>query len=216
MAHPLDDLPDRLRLPLAFDPAPLAADLAAFAESDWTRHFVRSNYEGEWDAIPLRAAAGETHPIRMIGVHSMVDRFVDTPFLARAPAIAALLGKLGGSPKSVRLMRLKPGARILEHADYDPDLERPAARLHIPIITNANVSFHLNGRPVAMAPGELWYLRLSDPHRAHNGGTTDRVHLVIDLWLDERLLGLLRAAAAVQAGIGVIATARQARVSRAR
>jgi hypothetical protein len=41
MAHPLDDLPDRLRLPLAFDPAPLAADLRAFAESDWVRHSDR-------------------------------------------------------------------------------------------------------------------------------------------------------------------------------
>jgi hypothetical protein len=218
MAHPLHDLPDRLRLPLAFDPAPLAADLAAFAESDWTRHFVRSNYEGEWSAIPLRAAEGETHPIRMIGVHSLVDRFVDTPFLARAPAIAALLKELGGAQKAARLMRLTPGSRILEHEDYDPDEARPAARLHVPIITNAGVSFHLNGTPVAMAPGELWYLRLSGPHRAANLGSTDRVHLVVDLWLDERVLRLLReaAAAAGQAGSGVNATARQASVSKAR
>ncbi len=131
----------------------------------------------------------------MIGVHSMVERFVDTHFLARAPAIAAALATLGGAPKCVRLMRLGPGARILEHADHDPDEERPAARLHLPILSNPEVSFHLNGRPVAMAPGELWYLRLSDPHRAHNGGATDRVHLVIDMWLEERLLGLLREAA---------------------
>lgn len=218
MAHPLDDLPDRLRLPLAFDPAPLAADVAAFGESDWTRHFVRSNYEGEWSAIPLRAAEGETHPIRMIGVHSLVDRFVDTLFLARAPAIAALLRELGGAQKAARLMRLTPGSRILEHADHDPDQARAAARLHVPITTNDGVSFHLNGTPVAMAPGELWYLRLSGPHRAANLGTSDRVHLVIDLWLDERLLELLRegAAPAGQAGIGATATARQARVSKAR
>ncbi len=41
MDHPLADLPDRLRLPLAFDPAPLAADLAAFAGADWTRPRAR-------------------------------------------------------------------------------------------------------------------------------------------------------------------------------
>lgn len=195
MAHPLDDLPDRLLLKLRFDPAPLAADVAGFAESDWVRHYVRSNYEGEWSAIPLRAAEGETHPIRMIGVHSMVERFVDTSFLTRAPAIAALLAELGGAQKAVRLMRLRPGARILEHADHDPDGERPAARLHVPVTTNDAVSFHLNGLPVAMAPGELWYLRLSDPHRAANAGTTDRVHLVVDLWVDDRLSALLREAA---------------------
>jgi hypothetical protein len=31
-----------------------------------------------------------------------------------------------------------------------------------------------------MAPGECWYLRLSDPHRVANRGETDRIHLVID------------------------------------
>ena len=196
MAHPLDDLPDRLRLPLRFDPGPLAADLAGFAEADWVRHYVRSNYAGDWDAVPLRAAEGETHPIRMIGVHSQAERFVDTPFLARAPAIRALLAEVGGAQKAVRLMRLRPGSRILEHADHDPDLERPAARLHLPVSTNDRVSFHLNGTAVEMAPGELWYLRLADPHHAANCGASDRVHLVIDMWVDDRLSELLREAAA--------------------
>lgn len=196
MAHPLDDLPDRLRLLLAFDPAPLAADLAAFAESDWVRHFVRSNYEGEWSAIPLRAADGETHPIRMIGVHSLVDRFVDTHFLARAPAIAALLRELGGAQKAARLMRLTPGSVIREHFDHDPDPERPGARVHLPITSNDGVEFHLNGTAVTMAPGTLWYLRLSDPHRAVNRGATDRVHLVVDLWVDDWLIAQLREGAA--------------------
>ncbi|HTU10247.1 MAG TPA: aspartyl/asparaginyl beta-hydroxylase domain-containing protein [Allosphingosinicella sp.] len=192
MTFLLDDLPDRFRLPLDFDPAPLAADLAAFGEADWTRHFVRDNYEGDWSAIPLRAAEGETHPIRLIGQLTMVKRFVDTHFLARAPAIAAVLARLGGSPKAVRLMRLRPGALIREHSDPDPEVDRPGVRLHVPIVTNDAVEFHLSGRPVHMAPGELWYLRLSDPHRAANRGTTDRVHLVIDMWLDDRLTGLLR------------------------
>ena len=62
----LSDLPDRIRLPLAFDPAPLAADLAGFVASDWTAHFVHDNYQGDWSALPLRAAAGETHPLRLI------------------------------------------------------------------------------------------------------------------------------------------------------
>jgi len=28
--------------------------------------------------------------------------------------------------------------------------------------------------------GTVWYLRLSDPHRVFNGGSADRVHMVID------------------------------------
>lgn len=190
-----DDTPDRVRLPLDFDPAPLAADVAAFAEEAWTRHFVRDNYEGEWSAIALRTAAGETHPVRMIGTHPLAERFVDTHFLARAPALAAVLAALDCPLKGARLMRLTPGSRILEHDDHDPDFERGNARLHLPITSNAGVEFLLNRTPVAMAPGELWYLRLSDPHRAANDGATDRVHLVIDIWIDDRLLALMREAA---------------------
>ena len=192
MTHPLDGFPDRIRLPLAFDPAPLAADLAAFEEGDWTRHFVRDNYEGDWSAIPLRAAQGETHPVRMIGVHSLAAGFVDTHFLARAPALTAVLASLRSPLKSARLMRLRPGSAILEHSDYDPDLERPGARVHLPITTNEGVEFHLAGRPVAMLPGSLWYLRLSELHRAVNRGTTDRVHLVVDLLVDDWFLELAR------------------------
>jgi hypothetical protein len=191
MSDPLAGLPDRVRLPLAFDPAPLAADLAAFGEGEWIRHFVRSNYEGEWSVIPLRAAAGETHPVRMIGTHPLAERFVDTVYLDRAPAVRALLAALDCPLKAVRLMRLTPGSRILEHDDFDPDAESGTARLHIPITTSDAVEFLLNRRPVRMRPGELWYLRLSDPHAAANRGATDRVHLVADVRLSPWLLALL-------------------------
>jgi hypothetical protein len=40
-----------------------------------------------------------------------------------------------------------------------------------------------------MRAGEAWYLRLSDPHAVANRGTSDRVHLVLDLVADDWLLG---------------------------
>ena len=190
MLDPFAGLPDRLRLPLDFDPAPLAADLDAFAEEEWTRHFVRGNYEGSWSVIPLRAAAGETHPARMIGPHPLAEEFVDTPYLARTPALRAALGVLDCPLKSARLMRLTPGSRILEDDDYDPDATG-TARLHIPVTTNDGVEFLLNKKRVPMLAGELWYLRLSDPHAVANRGATDRVHLVVDVCLNAWLLGLL-------------------------
>jgi hypothetical protein len=39
------NLPDRLRLPVAFDPALLARDLAALSDSDWIDHFLTDRYE---------------------------------------------------------------------------------------------------------------------------------------------------------------------------
>jgi hypothetical protein len=191
-----DTLPDRIRLPLDFDPAALAADVERFAADEWTPHYVRDNYEGEWSAIPLRCAAGETHPVRMIGVHSSAAGFVDTRFLDRVPALRAALDRFHCPLKSVRLMRLAAGSVIKEHADHDPDAEsRPAVRLHVPVTTGPQVEFLLNRRPVAMTAGSAWYLRLSDPHSVANRGASDRVHLVIDAWTSDWLDRMLSAGA---------------------
>ena len=42
-----------------------------------------------------------------------------------------------------------------------------------------------------MVAGECWYLNLSKPHRVHNRGATERMHLVLDCvvndWLDDQI-----------------------------
>jgi hypothetical protein len=90
-------------------------------------------------------------------------------------------------------MRLAAGSRIHEHNDNDLMAESGVARIHVPVTTNPGVAFVLNGTPVPMAPGEAWYLRLADPHSVCNGGTSDRVHLVLDVfvnaWLENMLKG---------------------------
>ena len=47
-----------------------------------------------------------------------------------------------------------------------------------------------------MAAGSCWHLRLSDPHSVANGGTADRVHLVIDAAVNDWVAGLFQRAAA--------------------
>lgn len=184
-------LPDRIRLPFDFDPALLAADLDAFAESDWTAHFVRDNYRGDWSALPLRAPLGETHRLRMIYSDRTNPYFVDTLLLERAPNFRRALARFECPLRSVRLMRLGPGSAILDHHDLDLDADLGRARLHVAVTSNDGVEFHLNGLPVEMAPGSVWYLRLGDPHRAENRGPSARIHLVIDAevnaWLEEML-----------------------------
>jgi hypothetical protein len=195
--HPaLAALPDRVRLPLAFDAAAMAADLACFEESDWTAHFVHDNYQGQWSALPLRAAAGETHRLRMIFANPLATRFADTYYLDRAPALRAALARFECPLKAARLMRLAPGSVIREHDDFDPDAERGTARIHVPILTGPDVEFQLNRRPVVMTAGSAWYLRLSDPHSAANRGLSDRVHLVVDTWTNDWLIELLEKGAA--------------------
>jgi hypothetical protein len=186
------NFPDRLRLPLRFDAARLERDLHAAERQAWTPHFVPDNYAGDWSAIPLRSTAGATHPIMMIYSDPSCRDFVDAPILESCPAFKEALAAFACPVLSARLMRLGPGSLIREHRDHDLSFEQGVARLHIPVATNPDVVFSLNGAPVALEAGSCWYLRLSDPHSVVNGGASARVHLVIDVlvdaWLESRFL----------------------------
>ena len=187
--------PDRLQLPLSFDPVLLRRDLEVLSATPWTAHFVRQNYEGDWSVIPLRSVAGETHPIRMIYSDPTATTFVDTPFLEACATFRKVIAAFACEVRSVRLMRLTPGSVIKEHTDLDLGVESGTARIHIPVITNPGVEFLLNGRRVEMAEGQAWYLRLGDPHAVANRGTTDRVHLVLDLVANAWLMGFFEPSA---------------------
>lgn len=193
---PLTPIPDRLRLRLRFDAAALPADAAALAHPDWIRHFVAQNYDGDWDVVPLRARAGATHPVTMIVSDPSARDYVDTPLLAACPAIRAALKRFRCPLDSVRLMRLGPGSTIKEHRDHDLSFEDGAVRFHVPVATNPEVDFRLNGTRVALEAGSAWYLRLSDPHSVANRGATDRVHLVIDARVDPWVEALMAEAMA--------------------
>ena len=104
--------PDRLRLPLSFDPDRLVRDLAALSSVDWIAHFVKQNYEGDWSVIPLRGVAGATHPIRMIYSDPTATAFEDTPML-RTPA-----------PTSARCWTLSKCRRAVRAADAADRLVR--------------------------------------------------------------------------------------------
>jgi hypothetical protein len=172
--------PDRLKLALAFDPAQLASDLERVDGIGWTRHYVEQHFSGDWSVIPLRGPAGASHPILQMFPSPAVTAFADTPALALTPYFQRVLCEFACPLQCVRLMRLTPGSRIKTHSDYDLAFEQGVVRIHVPIVTNPDVAFRLNNVPVVMAPGEAWYLRLSDLHSAQNLGATDRVHLVID------------------------------------
>ena len=187
--------PDRLLLPLAFDPSRLAADTAAISGSGWIAHFVTQNYDGDWSVIPLRGPAGARHPVQMIYSDPTATAFADTPMLAACPYFRTVLETFACPLQAVRLMRLTPGSVIREHSDHDLSLEQGSVRLHIPIITNDGVVFELNRRRVILEAGSCWYLRLSDPHSVANHGETDRVHLVIDASVNDWVAAVFAAAA---------------------
>jgi hypothetical protein len=196
-------LPDRLRLPFTFDPDLLARDLRGLSAVGWTEHFVRQNYDGDWSVIPLRGKAGATHPVMMIYSDPTCTDFADTPMLAACPYFRQVLDTFKTPLLAVRLMRLTPGSVIKEHNDMDLSFEDGTVRFHVPVVTNAGVEFYLNRSRVVLDAGSAWYLRLSDPHSVVNGGSSDRVHMVIDAEVNRWVADILTTATEARNVIGV-------------
>lgn len=198
---------DRYRLALDVDVGALRADLQRLAEAGWTPHFNTGYYTGDWSGVVLRSPGGLDETLFTGGSE---DVFQDTPAMSACPAVRAFLESLRCPLRSVRLLRLSAGSRILEHRDYGLGVSTGEVRLHIPIVTHPDVEFHLNNQRVTMAEGEVWYLDLGQPHRVFNASPIDRVHLVVDVevndWLrdqapfyddDPRMMGVAEAVAAV-------------------
>ena len=190
--------PDRLLLPLAFDPGLLERDLQSLSSQSWIRHAVKANYSGDWSVIPLRSPPGARHPIQQIYSDPTCRSFVDTPLLEGCAYFRQVLDSFECPLRSVRLMRLTPGSVIKEHFDHELSFEEGEVRLHIPVTTNERVEFYLNGSRVILEPGTAWYLRLSDPHSVRNMGDTDRVHMVINATVNGWIGALFEKAMRVQ------------------
>lgn len=179
----------RFRLPFRFDAKALQQELAALPADCWTAHFQPGYFEGEWTGVALRSFGGSS--TRLFPHRNAGGVYADTPLLAQLPAMRRVLDTFACDKEMVRLLKLAPGAKILEHCDEKLNRERGTVRVHVPIATNPDVEFVLDGERVVMQEGESWYLDLTRPHRVENRGTTDRVHLVIDCrindWIDSLL-----------------------------
>lgn len=78
-----------------------------------------------------------------------------------------------------QLAELPAGAKIRRHRDTD--ILASLHRLHVPITTNDDVLFTIDGQRFSLAPGVLYELNNVVEHSVHNGGRTMRVHLLVDM-----------------------------------
>jgi hypothetical protein len=176
---------DRLRLPLEFDVAAMASDVATLPDSSWVDHFNTAIFEGRWCGVALRSVGGR--PAQLYPDPTATADFADTEILAGCPNLRDAVAQLRCPLTAVRLLALDPGASIKEHRDYCLGYDDGEVRLHIPILTNSDVEFVLAGEPVTLGVGECWYLDLNLPHRAANRSRQRRVHLVADCVVDDWL-----------------------------
>lgn len=180
--------PKAAQLPLRFDPRGLQADLSMLGGGEWTAHFNTGYFTGDWSGAALRSSDGNDKSIYADKNHG---DYADTALLQQCQHLQAVVDSFQCQLRSVRLLRLTAGSVIREHRDYDLGYDQGEVRIHVPVITNERVEFHLDNRRIIMAEGECWYLDLNLPHRVNNLGTTDRVHLVIDCQLNDWLRDLI-------------------------
>jgi hypothetical protein len=173
---------------------------------EFTNHYSNYNKGKSWSALSLRGYTEDpsfiTKPIEMSKKwQEEHDNFLfelqDTPLYKMFPEIKQYCATLGNQIHRVRFMKLKPGGGELErHTDQvDPDSGGSLgklARIHLPIKTNPGVIFTVwdpYGTPqmAHMAEGDVWFLDTRKAHQAINGGTEERIHLVIDVRVEENL-----------------------------
>lgn len=167
-----------LKLPFYFEAEKLVEELKLIEAVEWKDHFNTNGYSGNWTSIALYSTDGDENSI-LVPLEKTVLK--ETAALKECRYIKEVISTFKSSLIAVRLLKLEKGSEIKPHKDFNLGYEDGCFRLHIPIITNDKVSFILDDERVVMNPGECWYTNVNYTHAVSNLGTTDRIHLVIDL-----------------------------------
>jgi hypothetical protein len=113
-----------------------------------------------------------------------------TQHLLACPYAMQAMAALGGVWGRSRFMGLAAGAEVPAHIDANY-YWRTHLRIHVPVVTNPGVVFTCGTQSVHMAAGECWAFDSFLLHDVQNKGPQQRVHLVIDSVVTERLWDLI-------------------------
>jgi hypothetical protein len=177
---------------------------------EFTNHYSNYNKGKSWSALSLRGYSSDpsfiTKPSEMSDKwneenSNQVFEMQDTPLYETFPEVRELLKEFDSEIHRIRFMKLNAGGGELERHTDQVDSDSGGsigklARLHFPIKTNPDVKFtvwNLNAEPetVNMNVGECWFLDTRKPHKAINGGSDERIHLVVDVLVNEQIEGML-------------------------
>jgi hypothetical protein len=164
---------------------------------------TKYNAKGDWDAISIRGYSDDVSNILKPGVleSDVAPAELRWTSLYEEPALLPLkeiLLQIPAEFERVRVMRLKAGTTIKKHTDkVDKEIkEGKLVRLHIPLRTNGNVHFYLwEGKDsfhFNLEVGKYYYVDVSKPHAVHNKADFDRLHLVVDCYMNPKLESLLK------------------------
>lgn len=93
--------------------------------------------------------------------------------------------------------KLLAGGKIEEHEDFGYSL-LGVHRIHIPVVTNDDVVFHVGGEARNIRLGEFCEIDNSEKHAVDNNSDEDRIHLIVDWMPNHAGLSIDKAIAAVK------------------
>ncbi len=113
--------------------------------------------------------------------------------------INRVLEKIPSTFERVRFMKIKANSGIGKHSDrIDKDFgieDGNIIRIHVPIRTNDQVEFYLwEGKEKLvnyLEVGHYYYVDVRAPHAVINNSDVDRIHLVIDVYVNDEIRKLL-------------------------
>lgn len=191
-------------------------ELIAYEETKpWAQHYSNYNKRQSWTAFSIKGY-DKSDPGFIIKPSEMskkwkadnAERLKSNCVMTTAAehfekTISILQTKILCEWQRVRLMRLSSkGGELTRHADItDPEAgvqDGMIARLHIPLMTSPGCEFNswsMDGvrNSAHFAERNLYYLDTRKPHAVVNNGERERIHLVIDVYSNEWLRGLLNA-----------------------
>ena len=172
-----------IRLPLRFDAARLAFEASHVEARKWMPHpsAMRGN-----SALALISSGGGDND-------SFDGQKAPTPHLAACPYTRQAMAGFGEVLSRARFMKLDAQAEVGLHVDFNYHWFS-RVRIHIPVVTNPDVTFYCGDEQLHMAAGECWIFDSWRRHRVVNRGTEDRIHLVIDTCGSSRFWAMVRSA----------------------
>jgi Aspartyl/Asparaginyl beta-hydroxylase len=181
--------PVAVRLPRTYDIQLLQRDLEALQE---VRRAAQPGpyHKGEWTGIALFSMGGKQS---VFPSAAGTDHYEETEELKRAPYMRQILSELECPKEVVRILFLPPGGHIKDHFDFHTSFQFGLLRLHIPIVTHPDVAFVIDGQRMMWNAGELWYGDFSKIHSVKNDSQIVRVHMVIDVQINDFVLSLFPA-----------------------
>lgn len=178
--------PVTIRLPRTYDVDKLVRDLQVLREVK-TSPQPGPYHQGEWTGIALYSMGGKQSAFPSA---AGTDQYRETAELQKTPYFKEILDELKCPKEVVRILFLPPGGHIKDHFDFHTSFQFGLLRLHIPIITHPDVAFVIDGERVCWNAGELWYGDFSKVHSVKNDSPLVRVHMVIDVQINDFVLSL--------------------------